>query len=210
MIERWMVVGVVMWPWVRTSNKEGDVANLEAKECKRGACKLIGAKVDMHFFSTEFCNALSRGWSFTSTVPGQMTHLGGSISLDSFLSSILLVVVIVVTVAIVVVILIFVVVAIVGVVIVVAIIRVVIVVTIIEPGVPIGIVSVCHGSSLCFKSCDNTISNQLPNGGLSYGGCCRFDLTGDEDHIDKDGDTGVGDSEILVSLGEISSGGRKS
>nr|GFB32929.1 hypothetical protein [Tanacetum cinerariifolium] len=36
------------------------------------------------------------------------------------------------------------------------------------------------------------------------------DLTGDEDHIDEDGDTGVGDSEVLMSLGEISLGGRKS
>nr|GFB59806.1 hypothetical protein [Tanacetum cinerariifolium] len=37
-----------------------------------------------------------------------------------------------------------------------------------------------------------------------------FDLTGDEDPIDEDGDTEVGDSEVLVSLGEISLGGKKS
>nr|GEZ69309.1 hypothetical protein [Tanacetum cinerariifolium] len=36
------------------------------------------------------------------------------------------------------------------------------------------------------------------------------DLTGDEDPIDEDGDTRVGDSKVLVSLGEISSRGRKS
>nr|GEV43135.1 integrase, catalytic region, zinc finger, CCHC-type, peptidase aspartic, catalytic [Tanacetum cinerariifolium] len=34
------------------------------------------------------------------------------------------------------------------------------------------------------------------------------DLTGDEDHIDKNGDTKVGDSEVSMSLGEISPGGR--
>nr|GFB42542.1 hypothetical protein [Tanacetum cinerariifolium] len=130
---------------------------------------------------------------------------GGSMSLDSFLPSILMLVVIVVTVVIVAVILIFVVVAIVTVVIVVTIIGVVIVVTIIVvvvvvvvggipsinklsfriigsfscyqsftwPGVLVGMVSICHGSSLCFQSCDNTISNQLPNGGMSHGRCCK-------------------------------------
>nr|GFA22093.1 hypothetical protein [Tanacetum cinerariifolium]GFA23469.1 hypothetical protein [Tanacetum cinerariifolium]GFA23599.1 hypothetical protein [Tanacetum cinerariifolium] len=36
------------------------------------------------------------------------------------------------------------------------------------------------------------------------------DLTGDEDPIDEDEDNGVGNSEVLVSLGEISLGGRKS
>nr|GEU29153.1 hypothetical protein [Tanacetum cinerariifolium] len=186
----------------------------------------------------------SRGWSFDSAVPGQMTHLvssltldsakscvmqgasctqrrvsvvpfvfsipfvlnwGGSISLDSFFPSILLLMVIVVMVVIIAVILIFVVFVIVEVVIIVAIIGVVIVVTIIEvvivvvvggipsiiklsfmiigffscyrsftwPGVPIGIVSICYGSSLCFQSRGNTISNQLPNVVLSHGGCCR-------------------------------------
>nr|GEV98295.1 hypothetical protein [Tanacetum cinerariifolium] len=45
-----------------------------------------------------------------------------------------------------------------------------------------------------------------PIGGL----VSLVDLTGDEDPIDEDGDTKVGDSEVLVSLGEISSGGRKS
>nr|GEX83951.1 copia protein [Tanacetum cinerariifolium] len=35
-----------------------------------------------------------------------------------------------------------------------------------------------------------------------------IDLTGDEDPIDEDGDTKVGDSEVSMSLGEISSGGR--
>nr|GEU34469.1 hypothetical protein [Tanacetum cinerariifolium] len=36
------------------------------------------------------------------------------------------------------------------------------------------------------------------------------DLTGNEDPIDEDGDTGVSDLEVLVSLGEILAGGRKS
>ncbi|GJY78291.1 hypothetical protein Tco_0484092 [Tanacetum coccineum] len=41
---------------------------------------------------------------------------------------------------------------------------------------------------------------------------CQVDLTGDEDLIDEDGDTGMGDSTgVSVSLGgEISSGGKKS
>nr|GFB35220.1 hypothetical protein [Tanacetum cinerariifolium] len=38
------------------------------------------------------------------------------------------------------------------------------------PSVPVGMVSICHGSYLCFQSCGNTISNQLPNGGLSHDG----------------------------------------
>nr|GEW01443.1 RNA-directed DNA polymerase, eukaryota [Tanacetum cinerariifolium] len=133
-------------------------------------------------------------------------------------------VVIVVTVVILAVILIFVVVAIVGVVIVVAIIGlVVVVVSFTWPGVPIGIVSICHGSSLCFQRCGNTISNQLPNGGLSHGGCCRYNslkewpdggvvnLTGDEDPTGEDRHTGMGDSTgVSMSLGgEISSEGKK-
>ncbi|GJY69028.1 hypothetical protein Tco_0472010 [Tanacetum coccineum] len=65
--------------------------------------------------------------------------------------------------------------------------------------VPIGIVSICHGSSLCFQSGNNTISNQLPDGSL-------IDLTGDEDPTDEDGDIGVS-----VSLGdEIFLEGKKS
>ncbi|GKC88883.1 hypothetical protein Tco_1149532, partial [Tanacetum coccineum] len=36
------------------------------------------------------------------------------------------------------------------------------------------------------------------------------DPTGDEDPIDEDEDTVVGDLEVLVSLGEILLGGRKS
>ncbi|GJZ01191.1 hypothetical protein Tco_0519152 [Tanacetum coccineum] len=59
-------------------------------------------------------------------------------------------------------------------------------------GVPIGIVGICHGSSLCFQ------------GGI--------DLIGDEDPIDEDGDIGNSDSTgVLVSLGgEIFLGGKKS
>nr|GEV34924.1 hypothetical protein [Tanacetum cinerariifolium] len=136
-------------------------------------------------------------WSTCSTqgkvsmVPFVLSR-GGRISPDSFLPSILLLVVVIVTVVIVAVILIFVVVAIIGVVIVVAIIGVVIVSLIIGvvvvivdgggipsiitfsfmiigsfscywsftfPGVPIGIVSIFHGSSLCFQSYGNTIIN---------------------------------------------------
>nr|GEZ21618.1 hypothetical protein [Tanacetum cinerariifolium] len=53
-----------------------------------------------------------------------------------------------------------------------------------------------------------------PIGGLEfsrYKGLRNLDvdLTGDEDPIDEDRDTEVGDLEVLVSLGEISSGGKK-
>ncbi|GKE65122.1 hypothetical protein Tco_1519283, partial [Tanacetum coccineum] len=38
----------------------------------------------------------------------------------------------------------------------------------------------------------------------------RVDLTDDQDPTEEDGDTGMGDStEVLVSLGEIFSGGKK-
>nr|GEW47136.1 hypothetical protein [Tanacetum cinerariifolium] len=53
----------------------------------------------------------------------------------------------------------------------------------------------------------NSAKIDLSNG---YSGGGVVDLTGDKDPIDEDGDTRVGDSEVLVSLGEISSGGRKS
>nr|GEU74700.1 hypothetical protein [Tanacetum cinerariifolium] len=141
-----MIVGVVMWSWVRTSNKEGDAANLEAKECKRGACKLLGAKVGY---------------------------------LDIF------------------------VVAVVGVVIVVTIIGVVIVVTIIE----VVVVVVVGGRDMIHNELSNSVKIDSSKG-KSGGGV--VDLTGDADPIDKDGDTKVGDLKFLVSLGEISSGGRKS
>nr|GEX04301.1 xylulose kinase-1 [Tanacetum cinerariifolium] len=48
-------------------------------------------------------------------------------------------------------------------------------------GVPIGMVSIFYGSSLCFKSYDNTISNQLPDGSQSYGWCFRYELVEEED-----------------------------
>nr|GEW97715.1 hypothetical protein [Tanacetum cinerariifolium] len=126
---------------------------------------------------------------------------GGSISLDSFLPFILPVVVIIVTVFIVAVILIFDVVAIIGVVIVVAIIGVVIVVMIIGLVVVVivgGIPSIIKlsfmiiGSFSCYQS-------------FTWLGVPIVDLTGDEDPIDKDGDTRVGDSEVPVSLGEKTS-----
>ncbi|GJY92917.1 ALP1-like protein [Tanacetum coccineum] len=112
--------------------KRGDVANLVSKKWIRGACKLLVAGV------------VSSGWSFVSAVPGQMTYpiasltldsarsyvmqgapftkgtissipIGGNISPEGFLPSILLMV-IMVTVVIVAVILVVVVVAIFGVV----------------------------------------------------------------------------------------------
>nr|GEW17292.1 hypothetical protein [Tanacetum cinerariifolium] len=117
--------------------------------------------------------------------------IGGSISPEGFLPSILLMVIMVV---IVVVILVVVVVVIVGVVIVVMII-----------GVPQGLV----------PSSRDMIHNELSNStkidsskGQSGGGV--VDLTGDEDPINEDGDTRMGDSEVLVSLGEITSRGKKS
>nr|GEX18488.1 hypothetical protein [Tanacetum cinerariifolium] len=51
---------------------------------------------------------------------------------------------------------------------------------------------------------DNGIRD--PIGGL----VSLVDLTGNEDPINEDGDTRVGDSEVSVSLGDICSGGRKS
>nr|GEW10369.1 hypothetical protein [Tanacetum cinerariifolium] len=59
-------------------------------------------------------------------------------------------------------------------------------------------------SSLCTIEVKRLAAHKL----LSGGGV--VDLTGDKDPIDKDGDTGVGDSKVSVSSGEISSGGRKS
>ncbi|GKC21908.1 hypothetical protein Tco_1024058 [Tanacetum coccineum] len=53
---------------------------------------------------------------------------------------------------------------------------------------------------LVFK--DSSRTGSFPSG--------RVDLTGDEDPTDEDGDTRVSDSEVSVSLGEISSGGKKS
>nr|GEU69963.1 hypothetical protein [Tanacetum cinerariifolium] len=59
-------------------------------------------------------------------------------------------------------------------------------------------------SSLCTIEVKRLAAHKL----LSGGGV--VDLTGDKDPIDKDGDTGVGDSKVSVSSGEISPGGRKS
>ncbi|GJY71636.1 hypothetical protein Tco_0475339 [Tanacetum coccineum] len=137
----------------------------------------------------------SRGWSFASAVPGQMTHLVASLTLDSanscvmqgasctqrkvsmvlfVLPSILLLVVIVVTVVIVVVIPVVVVVAIVGV-----------VVVVVVPLVPVFLLGLLalDIDAACFSR-----TGLLPNG--------RLDLIGDEDSTNKDGDIGV-----LVSLG---------
>nr|GEW88631.1 hypothetical protein [Tanacetum cinerariifolium]GEW92125.1 hypothetical protein [Tanacetum cinerariifolium] len=126
------------------------------------------------------------------------------ISLEGFLPSILLLVVVIVTAIIVAVILIVVNVAIDGVVIVVMIIGVEDVVTI------IGVVVVGGGVSFIIKLSLVIIGflHMIMFCYLSSGGV--MDLTGDEDPTDEDKDTEVGDSEVLVSLGEISSGGRKS
>nr|GEU33345.1 hypothetical protein [Tanacetum cinerariifolium] len=129
---------------------------------------------------------------------------GSSISPDSFLPSILMLVVVIVMVVIVAVILIFFVVAIVGVVIVVAIIEVVIVVTIIGivVVVVVGVLLVFSMVAACASRAAATLSS---GGGV-------IDLTGDEDPTDEDGDTRMDDStRVSTSLGgEISSEGRKS
>ncbi|GJY39392.1 hypothetical protein Tco_0425756 [Tanacetum coccineum] len=180
----------------------------------------IGMTRDLsHKHFLEMWKVASCGWSFASAVPGQMTHLvasltldsansckmhgasctqrkismvvfsipfvlswGGSISSDSFLPSILLLVVIVVTVVIVVVILV-VVVAIVGVVVVVVVgsgVTSIIKLSFVIvgsfscywssscPSVPISIVSIFHGSSLCFQSCDDTDVTTDSDGILSH------------------------------------------
>ncbi|GKA03553.1 hypothetical protein Tco_0676334, partial [Tanacetum coccineum] len=163
---------------------------------------------------------------------------GGSVSSDSFLPSILLVVVIIITVVIVVVILIVVIVVIVGVVIVFAIIGVVVVGGSVSSILKLSFVIIGWAYAfhqdkassvrvpvenditkiLEFKTSkdryrDNGVSD--PIGGLvflstKFGGGI-IDLTGDEDLTDEDKDTGMGDSiGVLVSLGgEISSGGKK-
>nr|GEW29577.1 hypothetical protein [Tanacetum cinerariifolium] len=115
--------GGVEGVWVAVAIKEqqeGDVASLVAKENDKGACK--GASCTQRRVSMV---------PFIFSIPFVLSW-GGSISLDSFLPSIMLLVVIVVMVVIVAVILIFVVVTIVVVVIVVTITGVVIVVTIIR------------------------------------------------------------------------------
>nr|GEW38071.1 hypothetical protein [Tanacetum cinerariifolium] len=184
-----------------------------------------------------------------------------SISLEGFLPSILLLVVIIVTVVIVAVILVVVVIdAIVGVVIVVASIGVVVVVMIIgmvivDGGVshiiklsfviigffnvsfnalgkcpdesfhnflgvciPIGIVGICHGSSLCFQGYSNTLCNQLPDGSLGHSWCCRCrcslgshlsTYTANTEYRLRG--TGMGDStRVSMFLDEISLEGNKS
>ncbi|GJX08761.1 hypothetical protein Tco_0196693, partial [Tanacetum coccineum] len=150
--------------------------------------------------------------------PGQMTHLVASLApdsenscvmqgasctqskvfmvlfilSDSFLPSILLLVIIVVTVVIVVVISAVVVVAIIGV-----------VVVVVGNGVPsiIKISFVIVGSFSCYRS------SAYP---CVLSGSDIVDLTGDEDLINEDGDTRIGDSTgVLVSLGGEISSGRK-
>nr|GFB28654.1 hypothetical protein [Tanacetum cinerariifolium] len=59
-----------------------------------------------------------------------------------------------------------------------------------------GLVSLVVGFSKAIDS-----SKRWSSGGV-------MNLTSDKDPIDDDRDTGVGDSEVSVSLGEISSGGR--
>nr|GEZ55309.1 hypothetical protein [Tanacetum cinerariifolium] len=153
-----------------------------------------------------------QGASFTQGIISSIP-IGGSISPEGFLPSIMLMV-IMVTVVIVVVILIVVIVVIVGVVIIVAIIGVVVVVMIIR------VVVVDTMEILEFKTSknrygDNKMSDSI--GGLvflvtnvgenrmSSGGV--IDLIGDEDPTDEDGDTGVGEKtsmakRYLVKLSE--------
>nr|GEU87874.1 reverse transcriptase domain-containing protein [Tanacetum cinerariifolium] len=146
---------------------------------------------------------VSSGWSSISTVLGQMTY-PGIISPEGFLLPILLVVVIIVTVVIVAVILIVIVVVIVGGVIVVAIIRVVVVID--------GVSSILKLSFVIIVTFPSMLLGDLV--GLPYPnrlGICIpprqgiiVDLIGDEDPTDEDGDT-----EVSVSLGEISLEGKK-
>nr|GEU62809.1 ribonuclease H-like domain-containing protein [Tanacetum cinerariifolium] len=221
------------------------------------------------------CGLFLVGASFTqgtiSSIP-----IGGSISPEGFLPSIMLLVMIMVTVVIIAVILVVVVVANVGVVIVVTIIGVVVVVTIIGVVVVIGVFAIIKLSTRTiligqepfqfslgdlvgllysnrfgigippgrgilgestsrkfhfavlgtiatrkyrfssFKPTNETNSSfrtieveRLAAHKLLSGGGV-VDLTSDEDPIDEDRDTEVGDSKVLVSLGKISSGGRKS
>nr|GEY90901.1 hypothetical protein [Tanacetum cinerariifolium] len=188
-----------------------------------------------------------RTWSIISMV---------SISLEGFLPSILLLVVIIVAVVIVAVILVVVVIdAIVRVVIVIVNIRVVFVVMIIgmvivdggvshiiklsfviivtfpsmlwgsppmkasiifsvfvqvillaSDSVPIGIVGICHGSSLCFQGYSNTLCNQLPDGSLGHSWVQRKEFKTSRDRY---GNSRMSDP-IEVSLSEISLEGNKS
>nr|GEV39674.1 integrase, catalytic region, zinc finger, CCHC-type, peptidase aspartic, catalytic [Tanacetum cinerariifolium] len=143
--------------------------------------------------------------------------VGGSISPEGFVPSILLLVAIIVTVVIVVVILVVVVVAIVGVVI------------LVVDGVSsiigfeaefllgllvLTIVAACASGAVATLS-DTTKFLEFKTFKDRYGDnrmsdSIGVDLTGDEDPIDEVGDTRVGDSKVSVSLGEIFSGGRKS
>nr|GEX09133.1 retrovirus-related Pol polyprotein from transposon TNT 1-94 [Tanacetum cinerariifolium] len=156
-----------------------------------------------------------QGASFTQGMISSIP-IGGSISPEGFVPSILLLMVIIVMVLIVVVILVVVVVAIVGVVIVVAIIGVVVVVV----GVSLNLAFLLDTmENLKFKTSknrygDNRMSDSI--GGLvflvtkSSGGV--IDLIDDEDPTYEDGDTGMDDStRVSASLsGEISLGGKKS
>nr|GEU53656.1 hypothetical protein [Tanacetum cinerariifolium] len=151
----------------------------------------------------------SSGWSFVSAVPGQMTYLVASLTLDSANF--------------------FFIVAIFGVVIVVMIIRVVVVVGDVSSVLKLAFVIIdwayaFHqdkassvkkaldnklGYPLMIISRDEHLTHSVPRE-LSGGGV--IDLTGDEDPTNKDGDNEMDDStRVSASLGgEISSGRRKS
>nr|GEX48798.1 hypothetical protein [Tanacetum cinerariifolium] len=167
-----------------------------------GACKVLGWLLGgvMEVLETlqvtdTGCRLFPVGAPFTQGMISSIP-IGGSISPEGFLPSILLMV-IMVTVVIVVVIL--VVVVIVGVVIVVAIIgNYALLPAPLISGLWVGI-GIPPGQGILSES---TSSN--------FHFAVLVDLTVDEDLIDEDGDTRVGDSEVLVSLGEISSGGKKS
>nr|GEU75929.1 hypothetical protein [Tanacetum cinerariifolium] len=78
-----------------------------------------------------------------------------------------------------------------------------------------GLVSLGSSGSGFPPSGRDMIHNELSNStkiysSKGYSGGGIVDLTGDEDPIDEDGDTRVGDLKVSVSLGKISLGGKKS
>nr|GEV58309.1 hypothetical protein [Tanacetum cinerariifolium] len=56
--------------------------------------------------------------------------------------------------------------------------------------VPIGIVGICHGSSLCFQGCNNTLCNLLPDGILGYSWVQRKEF---KTSRDRHGNNGMSD-----------------
>nr|GEX44335.1 hypothetical protein [Tanacetum cinerariifolium] len=146
-----------------------------------------------------------QGASFTQGIVSSIP-IGGSLSHGGFLPSILLLVVVMVAVVIVVVTIILVVIVVVKVVIVVAIIRVVVVVDGVSSILKLSFVIIgvslgpgfLLGLSVLIACVSRVAAIPSSSGDI-------VDLIGDEDPTDEDGDT-----EVLVSLGVISSEGKKS